>query len=389
MTRSPMTTQTQPHAETNGSGPRPTAAFHPGMDGTRVFDKRPILIYWETTLACDLACQHCRAEAQHEPHPYQLSTDEGIALLDELKTFGDPPPHLVMTGGDVMHRDDLFQLVEAAIDRGFPLSIAPSATNRLTREKLQRLKDLGVHGFSLSIDGSDAEWHDNFRGVPGTFEQTVWAAREIRGMGFPLQVNTLVTADTLPDLPNIYDLMLDLDVSRWSLFFLVQVGRGKVLKPITGAQAEKLFHWVYDTSKNSPFAIKTTEAMNFRRVAYQRMRIEGLSTEEIKQTSVGHGFGIRDGNGIMFISHTGDVYPTGFLPLSAGNVRQTSPVEIYRDSKLFIDLRNPDGFATDCGECEYRYICGGSRARAFAATGDPLAADPLCPYQPRGGEVVT
>jgi radical SAM protein len=362
--------------------------FHPSMDGRIVFDQRPILVYWELTQACDLACKHCRAEAIPQRHPLELSTEEAKRLLQELREFGDPPPHVVMTGGDVMHRPDLFALIDFAVGLGLPLSVAPSGTNRLSPDVIKEFKALGVQSMSLSLDGSNAQKHDEFRGVPGCFQWTLNAVRAIREVGLPLQINTLVTAATVDDLPQIYKLMRELGIARWSLFFLVAVGRGKTLKPITPAQAERLFHRLYEWAKEAPFAIKTTEAMHFRRVAYQRMRLEGLSPQEIQRTSIGRGFGIRDGNGIMFISHLGEVYPSGFLPLAAGSVRKMSPAEIYRNSRLFQSLRDPKSFKGKCGRCEFNKICGGSRARAYAATGDPLESDPLCAYQPRGAEVL-
>ena len=379
--------QTQTQTRTARERPVQTK-FHPGMDGRLVFDRRPVLIYWELTQACDLTCKHCRAEAIPQRHPLELSTEEAKRLLRELRAFGDPPPHVVMTGGDVMHRPDLFQLIDFAVGLGLPVSVAPSGTNRLTPQAIKEFKVLGVQSMSLSLDGSDAQKHDEFRGVPGCFDWTLQAARAIRDADIPLQINTLVTAETLDDLPQIYKLMKELDIARWSLFFLVQVGRGKALRQITPAQAERLFHQLYEWAREVPFAIKTTEAMHFRRVAYQRMRLEGLSPQEIGQTSIGRGFGIRDGNGIMFISHLGEVYPSGFLPLSVGNVRKRSPVEIYRESELFRSLRDPKGFKGKCGRCEFNGICGGSRARAYAATGDPLESDPLCAYRPRGAEVI-
>ncbi len=364
-----------------------TKAFHPSMDGRRVFDQRPILVYWETTQACDLACKHCRAEANPCHHPLELGTAEGMALLDQLRDFGDPPPHVVLTGGDALHRPDLFELIDHGVAIGLPISVAPSATDRLTPEVVRQLKAHGVLSMSLSLDGSSPTRHDAFRGVPGCFDSTLAAARAIRAQDIPLQVNTLVTSETLDDLPAIHALLCDVDIERWSLFFLVQVGRGKALSPIGAAESERLFNWLYDLVPSSPFAIKTTEAMHFRRVAVQRMRAAGMTWDEMQRTPIGRGFGIRDGNGIMFISHLGEVYPSGFLPLVAGHVREQSPVEIYRDAALFRQLRDPGLYEGKCGRCEFNPICGGSRARAFAATGDPLASDPLCVYQPRGVEV--
>jgi len=247
-----------------------------------------------------------------------------------------------------------------------------------------KLKAHGVHSMSLSLDGSCPERHDDFRGVPGCFDSTLAAARTIRSEGIPLQINTLVTSETLDDLPAIHELLCGVDIERWSLFFLVQVGRGESLSPITAEESEQLFNWLYGRLSTSPFVIKTTEAMHYRRVALQRMKAAGIAPREIQRTPIGRGFGIRDGNGIMFISQLGEVYPSGFLPLVAGSIRDKSPAEIYRESDLFCDLRDPSRYAGKCGYCEFNAICGGSRARAFAATGDPLASDPLCVYQPQG-----
>ncbi|MCL6641112.1 MAG: cobalamin-dependent protein, partial [Candidatus Rokubacteria bacterium] len=249
-------------------------------------------------------------------------------------------------------------------------------------EAIQRLRDAGIQSVSLSLDGSDAARHDAFRGVPGCFDLTLRAAGWVAEAGLPLQVNTLVTDRTAADLPAIYHLLATLPVERWSLFFLIAVGRGTALRELDPAAAERLMGWLYERAAGAPFAIKTTEAPHFRRVAVERMRAAGWDGARIRQSSVGRGFGIRDGNGILFISRTGDVTPSGFLPLAAGNVRRARLVDLYRSSALFLALRDPARFAGRCGRCEYRTICGGSRARAFAHTGDALASDPLCPYVP-------
>lgn len=348
-----------------------------------VFKRAPMLVYWETTLACGLACRHCRATAMPDPAPGELTTADGIAFLDQITGFGRPYPHVVFTGGDPLRRPDLEILVEAATSRGIGSSLAPAATELLTAERLGALKAAGIQTVALSLDGSDATRHDGLRGVPGTFDSTLRAASIARELGLPLQVNTLVTDQTLHDLPAIFELMHDLGIMRWSLFFLISVGRGKGLQEVTPGDAERLHHWLYDVSKTAPFAIKTTEATHFRRIALRRMEREGLSEAEIAATPVGRGFGIRDGNGIVFVSHCGDVSPSGFLPLVAGNVTEESIVTLYREHPLFTSLRDVSAFKGRCGRCEYVLKCGGSRARAYARTGDPLAADPLCPYVPR------
>jgi len=349
-----------------------------------VYKRAPMLVYWETTTACGLACSHCRATAMPDPAPDQLTTSEGLAFLDQITGFGRPYPHVVFTGGDPLRRPDLETLVEAASARGIGSSLAPAATESLTVERLSALQAAGIQTVALSIDGSNAERHDGFRGVPGTFECTLRAAAMAHDLGLPLQINTLVTDQTLSDLPAIFELMHDLHVMRWSLFFLISVGRGTALREISSADAERLHQWLYKVAQTAPFAIKTTEATHFRRVAIKHMTSEGLSEAEIAATSVGRGFGIRDGNGIVFVSHRGDVCPSGFLPLSTGNVRDDNIVELYREHPLFVSLRDVSSFKGRCGRCEYVEVCGGSRARAYAHTGDALEEDPLCPYVPRG-----
>jgi radical SAM protein len=349
-----------------------------------VFNRAPMLVYWETTLSCGLACRHCRAEANLEPGPDELSTPDGIRFLDRLTGFGRPYPHVVFTGGDPLRRPDLETLVEAATARGIGASLAPAATSLLTKERLTALRDAGIQTMSLSLDGSTPALHDGFRGVPGTFEGTLEGVRIAHEVGLPLQINTLVTDETLPDLPATYELMKTLGIIRWSLFFLISVGRGSALREISAGDGEKLDHWLYDLSKTSPFAIKTTEATHYRRVAIKRMQADGLDNAAILATSVGRGFGVRDGNGIMFVSSNGTVYPSGFLPLPVGNVRVDDPVTLYRTHPVFTGLRDVDQLKGRCGRCEYAEVCGGSRARAYAWTGDVLESDPLCPYVPSG-----
>jgi radical SAM protein len=353
-----------------------------------VFTDAPMLVYWELTRACDLACRHCRAEAIAQRDRQELSTWEAKRLLREIRGFGAPPPQLVMTGGDPLKRPDFFELVDYGVSLGIPVSVAPSATPLLTRDAIRSLKAAGIQSMSLSIDGSTAERHDRFRGVDGCFASTLSAARHIREEAIPLQINTLVCTETMPELPGVFGLLQDLGIMRWSLFYLIRTGRGRDLREFGPSQCERLHHWVYELAEAAPFAIKATEAPHFRRVAYVRMRAGGYDDAAIRRTAIGRGFGVRDGNGIMFISHAGDVYPSGFLPLGAGNVRRQAPYAIYRDAPVFTAIRDVDRYAGKCGRCEFRGICGGSRARAFATTGDPLAADPLCAYAP-GSEPAT
>jgi radical SAM protein with 4Fe4S-binding SPASM domain len=274
-------------------------------------------------------------------------------------------------------------LIDEARKLGIGVSITPAATPALTREVLVRLKEHGVEGLGLSLDGSSADRHDSIRGVPGTFDRTMQAIRWAQELEMPLQVNTLASAETAGDISAIYELLKPFAVTRWSLFFLISVGRGKVLQPLSAEDGEKLMAWIYETSKVSPFTVATTEAPSYRRVALEQMRNEGITGDQIKRTSAYRGFGIRDGHGIMFVSNTGDICPAGFLPLVTGNVRRDRIADVYRNAPSFRSLHDPAQFEGRCGYCEYHALCGGSRARAYEATGNPLAEDPFCAYQPR------
>jgi AdoMet-dependent heme synthase len=348
-----------------------------------VFNRAPMLVYWESTRACDLACVHCRAEAVSWRNPLELDTYEAKGLMDQIASFAaSRRPHLVITGGDPLQRDDLFELIAYGRSRNLAISVTPAGTARLTAVTIQQLKEAGIASLGLSLDGSDEARHDAFRGVNGSFQWTSAAAHVARAADLPVQLNTMVTSETLDDLPRIYELVKAWGIERWALFFLIATGRGETLTEITPVESERLHQWLWELRQEAPFPVKTTEAHHYRRLMYKRLRQQGLSDAMIASMPIGRGFGIRDGSGIVFVSHTGDVYPSGFLPLTAGNIRWQSLVDIYCDSDLFRSLRNPDLFTGKCGQCEYRYMCGGSRARAYASGGDPLGSDPLCPYQP-------
>ncbi|MGO8996792.1 MAG: radical SAM protein [Polyangiaceae bacterium] len=340
-----------------------------------LYENAPTRVYWEITRACALACRHCRAEATPCADPRELDHAAGLKLLRSLAA-ADPKPHLVLTGGDPLERSDLFELIAAARALGLQVSVSPSATPRLTADVIAKLKDAGVDAISLSIDGSTPSRHDGIRQISGTFERTLVAAARARDVALPFQVNTLVSAETCPDMPEIEALVRAIGAARWSLFFLVTVGRGTVLQPIGAEEADRLLVWLAERAKVRPGPVfTTTEAPFFRRVVAQ---VGGAPPGH------GHAGGIRDGNGVMFIGHDGEVYPSGFLPVSAGNAKIENPLAIYRGSPLFRALREVDNFHGRCGRCEYREACGGSRARAWAATGDVLGEDPLCTHQPTG-----
>ncbi|KOX94419.1 radical SAM protein [Haloarcula rubripromontorii] len=347
------------------------------MRGNLDLDQQPLVLIWEVTQACELACKHCRADAQPRRHPDELSTAEGKALLDQAREFGEGQL-VVLSGGDPLAREDLPALVDYGTERGLRMTMTPSGTTSLTRDRLADLDDAGLRRLALSLDGGDSDAHDAFRGESGSFEATMAAAEAAQDLDIPLQINTTVCAETVEQLPAIRDLVADLDAVLWSVFFLVPVGRGRVLTPIPPERAERVLEWLHEVSDEASFGLKTTEAPHYRRVAIQNQD-EGASGLKRRM-------GIRAGKGFAFVSHTGEVYPSGFLPESAGNVREESVVDIYRESSLFQQLRDDDALTGKCGACRYRSVCGGSRSRAYATTGDPLAADPLCDYQPDGFE---
>lgn len=345
-------------------------------------DLAPWITIWEVTRACDLACRHCRADAQPLRHPQQLTTDEGFQLLDQIAALKSPI--FVFTGGDPLKRPDLFELIAYARKQGITPAVTPSPTPTLTAAAIREMKQAGVARMALSLDGATAETHDSFRGVRGSFDIVMAAAREAVAQGISLQINTSLSRHNLEELEQIAELVAQLDATLWSVFFVIPTGRGQQRDIVTAEEAEAVFHRLYALSLRLGIHIKTTEAMHYRRFLLQQRvqrRQEGLPAIEPPRNIPR---GINDGSGFVFISHIGDVYPSGFLPISAGNIRQRPLAELYRDSALFRTIRDRSMLKGKCGRCEFRHVCGGSRARSFALTGDWLAADPGCVYQPGG-----
>ena len=305
-------------------------------------------------------------------------------MLGELAT-AIPPPHVVFTGGDPLKRPDLLRIIRFAGALELPVAVAPSATMAVTGALARELKQAGVSAISLSVDGPAAAQHDAARGVLGCFGWTLAAAAHIRAAGIPLQVNTLVTGENVRQLEDIAALVGRTGAARWSLFFLVGVGRGRALTEADALEAERTLRWVAASASRWPFLVSTTEAPHYRRVVLQQLRAAGVPDPEIAAHPIRRTFGLRDGNGIMFIAANGDVTPSGFVPVSPGNVRSNGPLEIYRSAPLFRALRDPGRLKGRCGRCEFGDVCGGSRARAWAH-GDLFGEDPLCPWVPRAME---
>jgi radical SAM protein len=375
------------------------------------FDETPFLAIWEVTQSCDLACKHCRAAAQPLAHPDELTNAEGKALIDQIAEMG--VPIFVFTGGDPIKRKDVYELIRYAADKGVHVALTPSATPLLTREAIFKLKEAGLVRLGISLDGSTPEIHDTFRGLPGAYARTIQAIEWANEAGIPIQVHTTISRHNAHDLDNLCALFEKLAIVMWNVFFLVPVGRGQLDDLLSGEEFEQVFGKIYELSHRVNFQIKTTEAMHYRRYLLQH----NLEERRMSHASMsGHGQGhpasamtgaaqayepgapttdaktrtaswatrrVNDGKGFLFISHVGNVYPSGFLPIHAGNIRETPLGEIYRNSPIFKSLRDTSKLEGKCGACEYKEICGGSRARAYALTGDPLAQEPCCIYQPK------
>lgn len=352
------------------------------------FNERPFIAIWEVTQACDLACVHCRASAQPDRHPMELSTEEGKGLIDQIA--GMKVPVFVLTGGDPIKRPDLLELIGHARSKGVRVSLTPSATPLLTQDVIVRLKEAGLARLAVSLDGADAESHDAFRGMSGSFERTLSALRWANEIGLPTQVNTTFSRRNIGQIDAIVALMESLKITLWSVFFLVPTGRGKLNDLLSAEEFEQVFAKIHSLSIKASFDIKTTEAQHYRRFLLQQKVAGKLSGVErfmhMKVVdSIGRApRGLNDGKGFLFVSHTGEVYPSGFLPVTAGNIRNEPLAAIYRESPLFRNLRDTSKLEGKCGACEFKNVCGGSRARAYALTGNPFGEEPCCAYIPRG-----
>jgi len=374
------------------------------------FNVSPFVAIWETTRACDLSCVHCRAAAQSRRSQFELTTEQGFTLINQIAEL--KPKVFVITGGDPLKREDIYDTIHYAKSVGLEPSVTPSATPLLTPDAIKRMKDNGVTRLAISLDHYIREDHDNFRRVPGSFDLTIRAIEAARDNDIPVQINSTVSNRTAADMPKLAALLSKYsNIVMWSVFFLVPTGRAKTGDMIDGSEVETLFGNLYDISKSVSFNVRTTEAMHYRRYVMQRMLAEqGKTTDELIDPNTGlidastifmgniartkpigvqmqtgaitrAPKGVNEAKGFVFISHIGDVFPSGFLPLKAGNVKKDSLVTLYRDSELFRSLRDTKNLKGKCGECEFRELCGGSRSRAWSVTGDVFASDPICTYQ--------
>jgi radical SAM protein len=344
------------------------------------FADKPFIMFWEVTRACDLVCKHCRACALPDRDPLELTTQEGERLLGEAHAMGTPL--VVLTGGDPAKRPDLVHLVRFGSNLGLRMALTPSATPLVTRELLTELKQAGLCRLAVSIDGVRRGQHDAFRGVQGSYGHALSILTTARSLGLTTQVNTTLTPHNFRDLETFAEVLTRLDIELWGVFLLVPTGRGEQLTGLEPDTVETMLEQLAELAERVPFDIKTTAAPHFRRVLLMRKQrrspVLGL-TDGIGRAPQG----VNDGQGIVFVSHQGEIHPSGFLPVSCGNVRTTQLSNVYRSHPLMQALRDPDRLKGKCGECEFRFVCGGSRARAYAVHGDPLAEEPSCAYIPK------
>ncbi len=375
----------------------------------RDYTQYPFIVIWEVTRACALKCVHCRAEAQYRADPRQLTTEQGKRLIDDIAAMQEQPL-FVFTGGDPLMRPDLFELAEYAIrEKGLPVSMTPSATPKVTQAAIMQAKEVGLSRWAFSLDGSTAEIHDHFRGTRGSYDMTMRGIRFLQEAAIPIQINTTVSRYNLHDLEAISLKVKEMGVVLWSLFFLIPTGRAQQKDMITAEEHEQVMKWMVQLAHEMPYGVKSTEAPHYRRVMIQQRTAgaEQASEQNSKQglelqseqsagnhADLAKGLakskdmlgrapqGVNDGDGFVFISHTGDVYPSGFLPVVCGNVKNESLIEVYRNSPVMQTLRDKSKLNGKCAVCEYKTMCGGSRARAYAMTGDYMASDPSCAYIP-------
>ncbi|MCC6465026.1 MAG: TIGR04053 family radical SAM/SPASM domain-containing protein [Planctomycetes bacterium] len=383
------------------------------------FEKAPFIAIWEITRACDLRCVHCRAEAIPQRDPEELTREQGFALIDELRRFSESaPPLFVITGGDPLKSPYVYDYIRHADQAGLRVAVTPSATGLLTRDAIHRMKEAGLTRMAISLDGSTAEIHDNFRRQPGSYDHTIRAIKDALTEGLTVQINTTISRWNMNDIDALCELMQKLGLTLWAAFFLVPTGRGEEKDEISPQQYEVALQKLYETARKADFDLKTTAAPHYRRIVLQAQRSEGRSADSgtymrprqgggtaadrkpeggppawvLRPMKPGGwargdasgraGRGVNDGNGFIFVDHQGYVYPSGFLPLRCGNVKRESIVKIYRENQHLKRMRDFAQLKGKCWACDYRDVCGGARSRAFAVTGDYTASEPYCVYVP-------
>ncbi len=364
----------------------------------------PRLVFWETTAGCNLRCIHCRRiTIAEELTPQDLTTEESFRLIDQIAAVGKPV--FVLSGGEPLFRPDIFEIARYATDAGLPVALATNGT-LIDHTVAANIKASGIKRVSISFDGENAETHDVFRGLPGSYDAAIDGMRLLREVGLPVQINTTIAKHNETQLAGMLQLAKDMDAVALHLFLLVPVGCGVEIaedQMISAQEYERVLNWLYDTEKAEPqLQLKATCAPHYFRVMHQRRaqdRRSGVVVElPASHTRQVHGHphgqmhaatkGCLAGTGVCFVSHRGEVFPCGYLPVEAGNVRRESFANIWHNSTLFAEMRDPDLLGGKCGICQFKSLCGGCRARAYGVVGDYLAEEPFCAYEPETREIV-
>ena len=401
------------------------------MNPTAVKEHKPRLIFWEVTKGCNLRCIHCRATATELASPADLPTPKALDIIKQIADYGNPI--LVLSGGEPLYRPDIFQLARYGTDLGLRVALATNGT-LVTKEIARKIVDAGVKRVSISLDGATAEIHDSFRGIPGAFDAAIYGFKNLKELGMPVQINMTIARHNAAQLPQVLDMVRGLGADALHTFLLVPVGCGVDIaesQMVPPEEYERILNWFYDQSLVGDIELKATCAPHYFRVVRQRKAAErkaagygatAATVAENKGTigpvemtmpgSTGISFtgkaeraghtghpgghpgghpdgisavtkGCLAGTGVCFISHEGEIYPCGYLPALAGDLRKQTFADIWENSAVFHDLRDDDALKGKCGCCEFRHVCMGCRARAFAATGDYMASEPFCVYQPK------
>jgi AdoMet-dependent heme synthase len=352
---------------------------------------RARVLMWELTRACKLACAHCPIGAQPRRSPLELSTYEAYKTIDQIVTLN--PDEVIITGGDPLERADLYQLIDYARRRGIQTSLMVSPTPALTGAAIGKLKRNGLSRLIISLDSSAPDRNDR-RGTAAHFGSTLLAIRWAQAAELPVEINTLLGRQNLNDLQTVAELLADVGVVRWNVYFLVPVGGARHVETLSAEEVEQAFETLYRLSSQVPFPIRTFEAPHYRRFVMQKAVAERQKTLDhyfdpttdglliAEDTDDSKGRAAVAVKNLMYISHTGEVSISPFMPLTAGNVRYQPLSTVFRYGELFAAVRDEVNLKGKCGKCEFKTVCGGSRARAFAMTGELFASDPLCAYQP-------
>jgi radical SAM protein with 4Fe4S-binding SPASM domain len=399
------------------------------MQPTGTKEYKPRLVFWEVTKGCNLRCIHCRATATELASPSDLPTPKALDIIRQIADYANPI--LVLSGGEPLYRPDIFQLAKFGTELGLRVALATNGT-LVTKEIAKKIVDSGVKRVSISLDGATAETHDSFRGIPGAFDAAVYGFKNLKELGMPVQINMTIARHNAAQLPQVLDMVRGLGADALHTFLLVPVGCGVDIaesQMVPPEEYERILNWFYDQSLSGDIELKATCAPHYFRVARQRRVADRKAAAETTAAEVahmpigptdmtmpgstgisfngkpqqaghtghpgGHPGGHPDGmsavtkgclagTGVCFISHEGEIYPCGYLPALAGDLRKQTFADIWEKSQVFHELRDDDGLKGKCGCCEFRHVCMGCRARAFAATGDFMASEPFCVYQPKG-----